>query len=53
MTSIFIVLRNEKIESVFATEDLAKIFIREYGGWNTWKIVEQPVLQSVQCKLFD
>lgn len=41
---VFIVLRNEKIETVFATRETADIFIKAYGGWNTWKVVEKEVL---------
>jgi hypothetical protein len=41
---VFIVLRNEKIEAVFATRETAEIFKQAYGGWNTWNIVEKEVL---------
>ena len=41
---VYIVLRNDKIESVFYTKETAEIFIKAYGGWNTWKVVEQEVI---------
>jgi len=41
---VYIVLRNDKVEAVFATKETAEIFKKAYGGYNTWKIVEQEVL---------
>ena len=44
MMKVFIVLRNEKIEAVFKTQETADIFIKAYGGWNIWKIVQKELL---------
>jgi len=41
---VWIVLRNSKIETVFGTKGQAEIFIKAYGGWNTWDIVEKDVI---------
>ena len=41
---VYIVVRNDKIEAVFATRDSAEIFKKAYGGWNTWAIVEKELL---------
>jgi hypothetical protein len=41
---VWLVFRNEKIESVFYTKETAEIFVKAYGGWNTWKIVEKDVI---------
>ena len=41
---VYIVFRNDKVEAVFATRTTADIFIKAYGGWNTWKVIEQEVL---------
>jgi hypothetical protein len=41
---VWIVLRNEIIDSVFYTKETAEIFVKAYGGWNIWKILEKDVI---------
>jgi hypothetical protein len=40
---VYIVFRNDRVEQVFATCETAEIFIKAYGGWNIWDIVEKAV----------
>ena len=41
---VYVVLRNDKVEAVFATRETAEIFKKAYGGWNLWNIVEKELL---------
>ena len=41
--TVFIVLRNDKIETVFTTRESAESHIKAVGGWNTWQIIEKDV----------
>jgi len=41
--SVYIVIRNDKIDSVFLTEQQAQAHIKSIKGWNLWKIVEKEV----------
>ena len=40
---VYIVFRNEKVDSVFLTEEQAQAHINSIKGWNLWKIVEKEV----------
>jgi hypothetical protein len=41
--SVYIVIRNDKIDSVFPTQTQAQAHIDSIKGWNLWKIVEKEV----------
>jgi hypothetical protein len=49
MQPAFIVLRNGNVEAVFGTKAQAEVFIKTYGGWNTWKIIEKVMINSVDA----
>ncbi len=40
---VFIVIRNDKIDSVFLTQEQAQVHIDSIKGWNLWKIVEKDI----------
>jgi len=40
---VYIVFRNDRIDSVFPTEEQAQAHIKSTKGWNLWKIVEKQV----------
>ena len=40
---VYIVLRNDKIDSVFLTQEQAQLHIDSIKGWNIWKIIEKDV----------
>jgi hypothetical protein len=40
---VYIVIRNDKIDSVFPTQEQAQAHINSVKGWNIWKIVEKEV----------
>jgi hypothetical protein len=41
---VFVVLRNDKVEAVFQTQENADHFIKFVGGWNVWKIIQKDLL---------
>ena len=41
--SVYIVIRNDKIDSVFLTQEKAQEHIDSIKGWNLWKIVEKEI----------
>jgi hypothetical protein len=41
--TVWIVIRNDRIDSVFPTEEQAQAHIKAIKGWNLWKIVEKEV----------
>ncbi len=41
--TVFIVIRNDKIDSVFLTQEQAQEHINSIKGWNLWKIVEKEI----------
>ena len=41
--TVYIVICNDKIDSVFLTEEQAQAHIKSTKGWNLWKIVEKEV----------
>ena len=40
---VYIVIRNDKIDSVFLTQEQAQHHINAIKGWNTWEIVEKEI----------
>ena len=45
--NVYIVLRNDKIDSVFLTQEKAQEHINNSKGWNVWKIVEKDIEGSL------
>lgn len=41
--TVYIVIRNDKIDSVFLSQAQAQAHIDSIKGWNLWKIVEREV----------
>ncbi len=41
--TVYIVIRNDKIDSVFLSQSQAQAHIDSIKGWNLWKIVEKEV----------
>jgi len=41
--TVYIVIRNDKIDSVFLTQEQAQEHINITKGWNLWKIVKKQV----------
>lgn len=41
--TVWIVLRNDKIDSVFLTQEQAQDHIKNIKGWNLWQIVEKEI----------
>jgi len=41
--TVYIVIRNDKIDSVFPTQEQAQSHIDGIRGWNLWKIIEKEV----------
>jgi len=41
--TVYIVIRNDKIDSVFLSQAQAQAHIDSIKGWNLWKIVEKEV----------
>jgi hypothetical protein len=41
--TVYIVIRNDKIDSVFLSQEQAQAHINSIKGWNLWKIVEKEV----------
>lgn len=41
--TVYIVIRNDKIDSVFLSQAHAQAHIDSIKGWNLWKIVEKEV----------
>ena len=41
--TVYIVIRNDKIDSVFLSQEQAQAHIDSTKGWNLWKIVEKEV----------
>lgn len=46
MNKVYVLLRNGKVEAVFATRETAELFKKAYGGWNTWAIVETELKED-------
>jgi hypothetical protein len=44
---VFIVIRNDKIETVFLTLEQAQHHVAAVKGWNVWQIVEKEVEGSL------
>ena len=40
---VYIVIRNDKIDSVFLSQEQAQAHIDSTKGWNLWKIVEKDI----------
>jgi hypothetical protein len=43
MMKVYIVVRNEKIDSVFLAPEQAQNHIDSIKGWNLWEIVEKDI----------
>lgn len=41
--TVYIVIRNDKIDSVFLTREQAQAHIGSIDGWNIWEIVEKDI----------
>lgn len=41
--TVWIVIRNDKIDSVFLSQEQAQAHIDSIKGWNLWKIVEKDI----------
>ncbi len=44
---VYIVVRNDKIDSVFLTLEQAQHHVDAIKGWNVWKIIEKEVEGSL------
>ncbi len=41
--TVWIVIRNDKIDSVFLSQEQAQAHVNSTKGWNLWKIVEKDI----------